>query len=240
MKSAFTGAVVAKRGLIEVAEGGTLFVDEVAEMAPALQARLLRVLEDGTFRRVGSADESKADVRIIAASNKDLEAEQKAGRFREDSLLSAQRGRNSAAAFARVARHSRSRRSFSLDAASRAKEIHGRAAVWPHSSATIGRAIFASWPMCSNAQILADGETITIDDLPRALTVTSATAIRRESLRPHGHGTKARGQSVAHMNDNRLAARLLDITPYALSHDGTVWHQLGLRERKDRGLCDAK
>jgi DNA-binding NtrC family response regulator len=83
-KGAFTGAVQAKLGLIEVAEGGTLFIDEVAEMAPALQPKLLRVLEDGHYRRVGGTKECHANVRIIAATNKPLEEEQKAGRFRED------------------------------------------------------------------------------------------------------------------------------------------------------------
>jgi DNA-binding NtrC family response regulator len=83
-KGAFTGAVQAKTGLIEVAEGGTLFIDEIAEMSPHLQAKLLRVLEDGHYRRVGSTKESHADVRVIAATNKPLEEEQKAGRFRED------------------------------------------------------------------------------------------------------------------------------------------------------------
>jgi DNA-binding NtrC family response regulator len=83
-KGAFTGASQAKPGLVEVAEGGTLFIDEVAEMAPGLQAKLLRVLEDGHFRRVGGTQEIQADVRIIAATNRLLEEEQKAGRFRED------------------------------------------------------------------------------------------------------------------------------------------------------------
>jgi DNA-binding NtrC family response regulator len=83
-KGSFTGATQAKAGLIEVAEGGTLFIDEIAEMAPGLQAKLLRVLENGHYRRVGSTKENRADVRIVAATNKDLEEEQKAGRFRED------------------------------------------------------------------------------------------------------------------------------------------------------------
>jgi DNA-binding NtrC family response regulator len=83
-KGAFTGAVAAKPGLIEAAEGGTLFIDEVAEMAPVLQAKLLRVLEDGHYRRVGGTKERQASVRVIAATNKPLEEEQKAGRFRED------------------------------------------------------------------------------------------------------------------------------------------------------------
>jgi DNA-binding NtrC family response regulator len=83
-KGSFTGAQQAKPGLVEVAEGGTLFIDEVAEMAPALQAKLLRFLEDGHYRRVGGTKECQANVRVIAATNKPLENEQKAGRFRED------------------------------------------------------------------------------------------------------------------------------------------------------------
>ncbi len=83
-KGAFTGASTTKPGLIEVAEGGTLFIDEIAEMAGGLQAKLLRVLEDGHFRRVGSTQEGRADVRVVAATNKVLEEEQQAGRFRED------------------------------------------------------------------------------------------------------------------------------------------------------------
>jgi transcriptional regulator with PAS, ATPase and Fis domain len=83
-KGAFTSAVQAKPGLIEIAEGGTLFIDEIAEMASGLQAKLLRVLEDGHYRRVGGTKEGNANVRVIAATNKRLEEEQKAGRFRED------------------------------------------------------------------------------------------------------------------------------------------------------------
>jgi DNA-binding NtrC family response regulator len=83
-KGAFTGAIQSKPGLVEVAEGGTLFIDEIAEMAPGLQAKLLRVLENGHYRRVGSTQEVHADVRVIAATNKQLAEEQRAGRFRED------------------------------------------------------------------------------------------------------------------------------------------------------------
>jgi transcriptional regulator with PAS, ATPase and Fis domain len=83
-KGAFTGAIHAKTGLVEVAEGGTLFIDEIGEMAVGLQAKLLRVLEDGHFRRVGATTESHADVRVIAATNRRLEDEIKANRFRED------------------------------------------------------------------------------------------------------------------------------------------------------------
>src|SRR5262249_21746324 len=83
-KGSFTGAVQAKPGLVEVAEGGTLFIDEIGEMAVGLQAKLLRVLEDGHFRRVGGTREQQADVRVVAATNRRLEEEIRAGRFRED------------------------------------------------------------------------------------------------------------------------------------------------------------
>ena len=83
-KGAFTGANNSKPGLFEVAEGGTLFIDEIGELAPALQPKLLRVLEDGSLRRVGSLKERRVDVRIVAATNRDLQKEVEQGRFRED------------------------------------------------------------------------------------------------------------------------------------------------------------
>ena len=83
-KGAFTGAGAQRIGRFEEAAGGTIFLDEIAEMSPALQAKLLRVTQDGRFQRIGSNREIQADVRILAASNRNLEEEVKAGRFRED------------------------------------------------------------------------------------------------------------------------------------------------------------
>ena len=83
-KGAFTGAVSSKPGLFEVADGGTLFIDEFGELAGPLQAKMLRVLEDGSLRRVGSVKERRVDVRIIAATNRDMDVEVSEGRFRED------------------------------------------------------------------------------------------------------------------------------------------------------------
>ncbi len=83
-KGAFTGAIRRKPGLIEQAEGGTLFLDEVGDMALETQAKLLRVLQENEFFRVGSTKPIKFNVRILAATNKDLSAEIKQGRFRED------------------------------------------------------------------------------------------------------------------------------------------------------------
>jgi DNA-binding NtrC family response regulator len=83
-KGAFTGAAAAKPGLFEVAGGGTLFLDEVAEMSPAMQAKLLHALDTREFRRVGGTRLLKADVRLVAATNRELSQEVRAGRFRED------------------------------------------------------------------------------------------------------------------------------------------------------------
>ncbi len=83
-RGAFTGAVTSKPGRFELAHEGTLFLDEVAEMSLEMQVKLLRVLQEQEFERVGGVTTTKVDVRIITATNKDLEAEVKAGRFRED------------------------------------------------------------------------------------------------------------------------------------------------------------
>jgi two-component system, NtrC family, response regulator AtoC len=83
-RGAFTDARQQKRGLFETADGGTVFLDEIGEMTPGLQAKLLRFLEEKTFKRVGGLTDLRVDVRVIAATNRDLDQEVKAGRFRED------------------------------------------------------------------------------------------------------------------------------------------------------------
>jgi two-component system, NtrC family, response regulator AlgB len=85
-RGAFTGAVKDQPGKVEAAHGGTLFLDEIAEIAPNLQAKLLRFLQDKQFERVGETHTRRADVRVVSATNRDLDADVKAGRFREDLL----------------------------------------------------------------------------------------------------------------------------------------------------------
>ncbi len=83
-RGAFTGAVATKKGRFELADGGTLFLDEIAELSPNLQVKLLRVLQEKVFERVGGVRTISVDIRIIAATNKDLHQEMQEGRFRED------------------------------------------------------------------------------------------------------------------------------------------------------------
>jgi transcriptional regulator with GAF, ATPase, and Fis domain len=83
-KGAFTGALAQKKGRFEIAEGGTVFLDEIGELSPALQVKLLRVLQEREFERVGGTRTIKVDIRVVAATNKDLETAIADGSFRKD------------------------------------------------------------------------------------------------------------------------------------------------------------
>jgi DNA-binding NtrC family response regulator len=170
-KGAFTGATQAKPGLVEVAEGGTLFIDEIAEMAPSLQAKLLRVLENGCFRRVGSIQELQANVRVVAATNKILEEEQKAGRFREDLyyrlnvvMIELPSLRERREDIPELVEHFLSTRQvgpvrFKIEAAALNAMVRY---AWPGNIRALANVL-------ERAQILAENHLITTDDLPEAI-----------------------------------------------------------------------
>ncbi|MEJ7593120.1 MAG: sigma-54 dependent transcriptional regulator [Planctomycetaceae bacterium] len=161
-KGAFTGANEDRAGLFEVADNGTLFIDEIGELPGALQPKLLRALEDGSIRRVGSHRERKVDVRVIAATNRTLVDEVAAGRFREDlyyriNVMSLElpplRKRESDVP---LLIQSMLGKGWSItDEAQRAMELYQ----WPGNVRQLKNAI-------ERAQILANDHQITIDDLP--------------------------------------------------------------------------
>jgi DNA-binding NtrC family response regulator len=185
-KGAFTGAVAAKPGLVEVAEGGTLFIDEIGEMAPGLQAKLLRVLEDGHYRRVGGTQEMHADIRVVAATNRDLAEEIKKGRFREDLFYRL----NVVSIFLPPLRERRE------DIRELVEHFLSTRQIGPLRSrvdADAMKALLAyPWPgnvrelanVLERAQILAENHVITPEDLPENI-VSAAPAPPAEAGDPH-------------------------------------------------------
>lgn len=173
-KGAFTGAVAAKPGLFEVADGGTLFIDEIGEMPGSLQAKLLRVLEDGSMRRIGSVRERKVDVRLLAATNRKLSEEVVAGRFREDlyyriNVMSLELPplRQRQGDIPLLVKHFLGEgwtiEPEALDMIEKSQ--------WPGNVRQLANAI-------ERAKILADSKVVRVQDLPRELNATSPAAMR--------------------------------------------------------------
>ncbi|MFO0975770.1 MAG: sigma-54 dependent transcriptional regulator [Planctomycetaceae bacterium] len=187
-KGAFTGASEDRAGLFEVADGGTLFIDEIGELPGALQPKLLRALEDGSIRRVGSHRERKVDVRLIAATNRNLSDEVAAGRFREDlfyriNVMSLELPplRKREGDVALLTRAFLGKDWTISEEAQRAIEAHH----WPGNVRQLKNAI-------DRAQILANDHHITIDDLP------SEIADPADHGTGHGtHGTAGSSSSSA-------------------------------------------
>jgi len=171
-KGAFTGAVGVKPGLFEVADGGTLFIDEIGELPGSLQAKLLRVLEDGSLRRIGSIQERRVKVRLLAATNRDLAKEVEAKRFREDlyyriNVMSLELPplREREGDIALLVRHFLGS-GWEIDPAALDAMEHYR---WPGNVRQLSNAI-------ERAKILSSSETLTLKDLPREVAAP-ATAL---------------------------------------------------------------
>jgi len=178
-KGAFTDAKARKEGLFEQAEGGTLFLDEIGELELSLQAKLLRVLEEGSFRRVGGLKDLPLDVRVVAASNRDLKTESEAGRFRADLFyrlsviqidIPPLREREDDVKL--LAEHYinsfRNRLRKSIDGIAPAALAAFRRYKWPGNVRELRNVI-------ERAMILEDDETITTKYLPRGLAGESHT-----------------------------------------------------------------
>jgi DNA-binding NtrC family response regulator len=192
-KGAFTGAIATKQGLFEVADGGTLFIDEIGELAGSLQAKLLRVLEDGSMRRVGSIKERRVDVRLLAATNRDMEKEVAAGRFREDlfyriNVMSLQlpplrdRDGDIPLLVQRFLGHEWTIQPTAL----RSLEAYR----WPGNIRQLVNAL-------ERAQIMADNKSIGVDDLPRE--VVTAAKLKSEPEPPVVEGGRLVDIQRAHI-----------------------------------------
>jgi Nif-specific regulatory protein len=179
-KGAFTGAVAQKKGKLEMAESGTIFLDEIGELAPSLQAKLLRVLQEREFERVGGTKTIKIDLRLIAATNKDLEAAIRQGEFRQDlyyrlnvvSLaMPSLRDRKEdipllANFFVEKYGHKVRQRPIKLSKAARTRLVNYD---WPGNVRELENAI-------ERAVVLSSTDTIMPEDLPEAVLETESIA----------------------------------------------------------------
>jgi len=185
-RGAFTGAVARKHGLFEVADGGTLFLDEIGEITLSLQSRILRVLDSGTFRRVGGLSDVRVDVRVICATNRDLYQMVQDGRFRQDlyyrinvvsfTLPPLRERRTDIPLLARYfAEHSPVARKRPVRFTPEVMSML-QAYSWPGNVREVHNVI-------ERALILADGDEVSLDDLPGVLRHGGAMTIQELTSR---------------------------------------------------------
>jgi DNA-binding NtrC family response regulator len=227
-KGSFTGATSEKPGLFEVADGGTLFIDELGEMPLALQPKLLRVLEDGSMRRIGSHRERKVNVRIIAATNRNLAEDVQAGKFREDLYyrvnvlplhLPPLRERDGDID---LLIDNFLQKPWSVDAEARQAMAGYR---WPGNVRELINVI-------QRAMILADGHEITLDDLPRELT--EGAGVSRGALSPPQSPIRAALQEppVGDRLDDIAKAHVLEVLKKHNGNKAQAARTLGIHRRK--------
>jgi DNA-binding NtrC family response regulator len=211
-KGAFTGAHQLKKGKMELADGGTLFLDEVGDISPELQTKLLRFLQEREFERVGGTQQIRVDVRVIAATNRDLSSAMKEGRFREDlfyrlnvipiSLPPLRERREDIPILARY---------FVRRFAAETKKIFSGITIdadaklmaypWPGNVRELANVI-------ERAAVLGDGPEITGEDLPLRIAASDINAPDTLSYRHAIDAARAEviTKALAHTNGNRAAA----------------------------------
>jgi two-component system response regulator HydG len=232
-KGSFTGAERRRAGRFEQADGGTLFLDEIGEITPATQVKLLRVLQERTFERVGGNESLNVDVRVIAATNKDLTAEVQAGRFREDLYyrlnvvhIEMPPLRLRGADVVTLADHFL--RKFALDnhkriegftAEARAKLIGHR---WPGNVRALENAI-------ERAVVLSDGQLLVPDDLPFEETPDSLGALRIPGSTMAEIERYAITKTLEAIGSTTKAADVLDISVRTIQYR---LHQYGIVKPK--------
>ena len=233
-KGAFTGAVAQKKGKLELAEGGTVFLDEIGELAAPLQAKLLRVLQQREFERVGGTRTWKLDVRLIAATNRDLKAQVRAGAFREDlyhrlnvvalavpSLRERKEDIPALAAHFLERASARCRRRVTAISADALAYL--MAYPWPGNVRELENAI-------ERAVVLGESETLLPEDLPE--TVLDAPVPPQTPGALQGSVTDVKRQLILRAweeshGDYKVAAQKLNIHPNSLLR---LVRTLGLRE----------
>jgi two-component system response regulator AtoC len=231
VKGSFTGADRDREGLFEAADGGTLFLDEVGELSPALQVKLLRALQEGEIRRVGSTETRRMDVRIISATNRDLEAAVEEGEFREDLYyrlavvpIHLPQLRSRQEEIPELVHHLLERQARRMGVA-----VEG---VEPDAMETL---LAYPWPgnvrelenVLERALVLSEGPRIRVEDLPESVRVPSPEAplpgvdaddlsVKRQGARLEKHLIEL---ALDRTGGNKTqAAELLDLSPRALRY----------------------
>lgn len=230
-KGAFTGATAEQPGLFEVTDRGTLFIDELGELPLSLQPKLLRVLEDGSLRRVGSSQERRVDVRVIAATNRDLAADVAAGKFREDLYY-----RINVLTVDLPPLRDRGDDIWEFVD----MRLAGNASLNAEARSAIGS---YSWPGnvrqllngLDRALVLADNGTITENDLPAEIIGADHTANSAgRSIQPLAMPTSSTGQTLA----QRERAAVIAAMAEANGNKAEAARRLGIHRRKLYRLLD--
>ena len=237
-KGAFTGAQVAKQGLFQAAQDGTLFLDEIGDLPPPLQVKLLRALQERRIRPVGDTADVEVDVRLVAATNKDLEAEMRAGRFREDLFYRLN------VVQIRVP-PLRERREDVLPLADhflrRFAAEHGRP--MPVLSAETRRRL-DDYPFPGNvrelenlmerAVALSAGDEVTVDALPAALRM-GAASISPDGPLPDGFSLESHLEAIERQLIDRALAETRGVKKDAAARLGLTFRQFRHRVKKLSG-----